>query len=145
MAYSCQSVAVATLASDDIQMAAFDYGKNLGLAFQITDDILDFESSGDIAGKATGADLKLGLATAPVLYAAEEFPNLNKFIKRGFQERRDIEETLEAVEKSKGLERSKLLAQSYVTEALGSLRPLKESKHKAKLVNAALDLMNRNK
>lgn len=50
---------------------AFQYGRNIGLAFQLVDDLLDFVSSLADMGKPTAADLKLGLATAPVLFACE--------------------------------------------------------------------------
>lgn len=50
----------------------FQYGRNLGLAFQLVDDLLDFVSSAQAMGKPTAADLKLGLATAPVLFACEK-------------------------------------------------------------------------
>lgn len=51
---------------------AFEYGRNVGIAFQLVDDMLDFISSSDAMGKPTAADLKLGLATAPVLFACEK-------------------------------------------------------------------------
>lgn len=51
---------------------AFEYGRNVGIAFQLVDDLLDFVSSTDAMGKPTAADLKLGLATAPVLFACEK-------------------------------------------------------------------------
>lgn len=51
---------------------AFEYGRNVGIAFQLVDDLLDFISSSDAMGKPTAADLKLGLATAPVLFACEK-------------------------------------------------------------------------
>lgn len=51
---------------------AYQYGRNIGLAFQLVDDLLDFVSSSSAMGKPTAADLKLGLATAPVLFACEK-------------------------------------------------------------------------
>jgi len=50
-------------------------------------------------GKPTGADLKLGLATAPVLFAAHEFPRLNTLIMRRFSRDGDAEEALHLVRK----------------------------------------------
>ena len=58
-------------ADDRLVEVAFQYGRNVGLAFQLVDDLLDFVSSADTMGKPTAADLKLGLATAPVLFACE--------------------------------------------------------------------------
>lgn len=59
-------------ADDKVSEIAFQYGRNVGLAFQLVDDLLDFVSSSDAMGKPTAADLKLGLATAPVLFACEK-------------------------------------------------------------------------
>lgn len=59
-------------ADDRVTEIAFQYGRNIGLAFQLVDDMLDFVSSAETMGKPTAADLKLGLATAPVLFACEK-------------------------------------------------------------------------
>lgn len=65
---------MAVLSGADEQMVelSFQYGRNLGLAFQFVDDLLDFVSSSEAMGKPAAADLKLGLATAPVLFACEK-------------------------------------------------------------------------
>ncbi|KIJ22201.1 hypothetical protein PAXINDRAFT_31651, partial [Paxillus involutus ATCC 200175] len=65
---------------------AYAYGRNLGIAFQLVDDILDFSSSTALGKPGSGADLRLGLATGPVLYAAEEYPELEPLIARRFKE-----------------------------------------------------------
>lgn len=57
---------------DSMVELCYEYGKNIGLAFQLMDDLQDFVSSSSIRGKPTAADLKLGLATAPVLFACEQ-------------------------------------------------------------------------
>lgn len=59
-------------ADESLSELAFQYGRNVGLAFQLVDDLLDFVSSAEAMGKPTAADLKLGLATAPVLFAVEK-------------------------------------------------------------------------
>lgn len=59
-------------ADERITELSFQYGRALGLAFQLVDDLLDFVSSSATMGKPTAADLKLGLATAPVLFACEK-------------------------------------------------------------------------
>lgn len=57
---------------EELSEVAYQYGRNLGLAFQLVDDLLDFVSSTDTMGKPAATDLKLGLATAPVLFACEK-------------------------------------------------------------------------
>lgn len=75
-----------------IKDAAYSYGRNLGIAFQLVDDLLDFTGSDAGLGKPSqGADLKLGLATAPALYAWEEFPEMGQMIMRKFENVGDVE------------------------------------------------------
>lgn len=52
--------------------------------------MLDFIASSKELGKPAGADLRLGLATAPVLYAWEEYPELGPLIKRKFSQEGDV-------------------------------------------------------
>jgi hexaprenyl-diphosphate synthase len=51
---------------------AYEFGKNFGMAFQLIDDLLDVTSTDDDLGKPAIADLKLGLSTAPVLFASQQ-------------------------------------------------------------------------
>lgn len=67
-------------ADDKLVDVSFEYGRNIGLAFQLVDDLLDFVSSKDAMGKPTAADLKLGLATAPVLFACEKVYTINTIL-----------------------------------------------------------------
>jgi len=59
-------------ADDNLVELSFQYGRNVGLAFQLVDDLLDFVATQSSMGKPTAADLKQGLATAPVLFACEK-------------------------------------------------------------------------
>lgn len=65
-------VSILAGADEKITDISYQYGRNLGLGFQLVDDLLDFVSSAEAMGKPTAADLKLGLATAPVLFACEK-------------------------------------------------------------------------
>ena len=66
---------------------------------QLVDDLLDFTSCEAMMGKPTTADLRLGLATAPVLFAAQEYPDLNPLIMRRFRKPGDVELARKCVEK----------------------------------------------
>lgn len=60
--------------------SAYDFGRHLGMAFQLLDDVLDFVGQENKLGKpAGGSDLQLGLATGPVLFAAQQVRGLFKF------------------------------------------------------------------
>lgn len=70
--------------------AAYAYGRNLGLAFQLVDDMLDFSVSAKELGKPAGADLELGLATAPLLFAWRTRPELGVLVGRKFEGEGDV-------------------------------------------------------
>lgn len=72
--------------NEAVQSSAAEFGHNFGLAFQIVDDVLDYESSPLLLGKPVSNDLKQGLVTCPILFAAEQYPELNDLIKRQFSE-----------------------------------------------------------
>ena len=97
IAYTCKAVVYLSGASLELQENAFQYGRNLGIAFQIVDDLLDFVSNQTELGKPAATDLKLGLATAPVLFASEKYPELNEMIMRRFTQPGDVERAYEAV------------------------------------------------
>lgn len=86
---SCRAAAILGGATEEVANAAFVYGKHMGLAFQLIDDVLDYTQSAETIGKPAGQDLELGLATAPVFYAWEEFGELGLMIERGFAQQGD--------------------------------------------------------
>ncbi|KAJ3382400.1 coq1 putative hexaprenyl diphosphate synthase, partial [Entophlyctis sp. JEL0112] len=86
IANSCRASAILGGCDEVVADAAYRYGRSLGLAFQVVDDLLDFTVSADEMGKPVNADVKLGIATAPVLYAACEFPELDGAIERNFKQ-----------------------------------------------------------
>ena len=77
--------------------AAYNYGRSIGIAFQLIDDIHDYEASSEKLGKTATNDLKLGLATAPVLFATTKFPELEDMIARRFNKPGDVEKSFEFV------------------------------------------------
>lgn len=90
------------------QRLAFEYGKNLGIAFQLVDDVIDYTSTSEELGKPAMNDLRQGIATGPVLYAAEVYPELYDLIKRKFSEAGDIERAIEMVHSAKGIEKTQV-------------------------------------
>lgn len=88
---SCRAAALLGQCAPNVVDAAYAYGKNLGLAFQLVDDMLDYTISGSELGKPAGADLELGLATAPLLFAWRSRPELGKLVGRKFSEEGDVQ------------------------------------------------------
>ena len=103
--------------------------------FQSIDDMLDFTYSGKQMGKKTNVDLKLGISTAPVLFAWKEDPSLGDSIKRNFEAPGDIEKALELVQKKNdSTKKTYELAREYGGKTLENLREsLPESDSKSAL------------
>ncbi|CAO1422161.1 unnamed protein product [Diamesa serratosioi] len=145
IANSLKAVATISGADEPLVETAFQYGKNLGLAFQFVDDLLDFVSSSETMGKPAAADLKLGLATAPVLFACEKYPELNPMIMRRFKEPGDVEKAYELVHKSQGLEQTRFLARKHCLEAIKLANKLAESPYQKGLTEISDLVLNRMK
>ncbi|KAG9510540.1 Decaprenyl-diphosphate synthase subunit 1 [Fragariocoptes setiger] len=145
IAYTCKAVTLLSGADAKQQEAAYEYGRNLGIAFQLIDDLLDFESNQTELGKPTAADLKLGLATAPVLYASAQFEELEAMISRRFSEPGDVERSYELVMKSDGLEKTRELARRHAQDALDHISGLSDSDEKRELFALAEMTVNRRK
>ncbi|MBR8831137.1 MAG: Heptaprenyl diphosphate synthase component 2 [Chroococcopsis gigantea SAG 12.99] len=105
----------------------YHYGRELGLAFQIVDDILDFTSDTEVLGKPAGSDLISGNITAPALYAMAENPYLEVLIERGFSGEGDLEKALSIIKESQGIEKSRELALGYGKSAVTHLTCLPSS------------------
>ncbi|MFO5493663.1 MAG: solanesyl diphosphate synthase [Cuspidothrix sp.] len=113
----------------------YNYGRHLGLAFQIVDDILDFTSSTDTLGKPAGSDLKSGNLTAPVLYALEEKPYLEVLIEREFAQEGDLEQALALIDDSRGIQRARELADHHSKLATENISILAPSESRQALIN----------
>ncbi|KAL3921769.1 MAG: hypothetical protein SGILL_002570 [Bacillariaceae sp.] len=143
MANSCKSAALLAECPPDLVMASYKYGKHIGMAFQLVDDVLDFEGDVKSMGKPALADLRAGLSTAPVLFAAEEFPELEAMMDRKFKEDGDVETSRELVLQSQGIERTKELARVHAERAMEAVLPWKDSAHRDALINLAYKVVQR--
>ena len=118
MAHGCQAVARIGEASPEVQSLAYGYGKSLGLAFQVIDDVLDYTSSAATLGKPALNDVKSGLATAPLLFAMETHPELRAMAQRRFCRPDDAERAANLVRDSDGVPRARHLASELADEAV---------------------------
>ena len=128
IASGCKAAAI--ISSDDIntQNRFYNYGKHLGLAFQITDDILDITSTKKIMGKPAGSDLKNGNLTSPLLFALNESPKLNELIEREFSEQGDIENAIRLIKSTNGIEQAKDLAAEHAQASIQYLKNIKSNR-----------------
>jgi all-trans-nonaprenyl-diphosphate synthase len=119
-------------------MQMYDYGKNLGLSFQVVDDILDFTQSAEQLGKPAGSDLAKGNLTAPVIFALEQSPKLRDIIESEFCESGSIDEAIELVKSSGGIERAQELAKEKADLAIQNLRCLPQGSYQSALEEMVL-------
>ena len=121
---SAKAVALLGGHSSETSEIAERFGRHLGLAFQFRDDVLDYVGDSSLLGKPTLGDLREGIATAPVLFAAEKFPELHALIKRRFKEIGDVERAAKLVFESDGIEMASNLANEHRNLALDALEEL---------------------
>ncbi len=85
------------------------------------------------------------MATAPVLFARDQYPELETLIQRRFSESSDVESAFDLVIRSNGLEETRNLAANYASNAAKNLAKLKDSKAKRDLIDLAYQVVNRMK
>src|SRR5712691_10416037 len=103
-----------------------EIGKNLGMAFQLIDDLLDLTSTQDVLGKPVANDLKEGKMTLPVLFAIhngnrEDTQKVQRVLDERDFRSVDRAEILRLVERSDGLNRTRQLAEDYARRAIQML------------------------
>jgi len=143
IANSAKAAGVLSGVSSDAAHCLYHYGRHVGLAFQIVDDILDFTASTEVLGKPAGSDLVSGNLTAPVLYALEEKPYLEVLIEREFAQPDDLRQALGLVKESQGIERSRELAAYHAKAAVQNLSNLKPSESSQALIDLADYVLSR--
>jgi octaprenyl-diphosphate synthase len=127
----CELGALTVNASGEQRRALKDFGENLGLAFQIKDDLLDYEGNSGILGKPALADLEDKKITLPLLYALNETSDkerkkIFRMIKNG-TEGKDLKYILQFVKGHQGLEKAWQKADTIKEDAIRALAPLPDS------------------
>eukprot|EP00898_Chlorokybus_atmophyticus_P001032 jgi/Chlat1/192/Chrsp1S03258 len=110
VAAATKSAAIFSDVGPEVSHQMYEYGRHLGLAFQIVDDILDFTQSTEQLGKPAGSDLASGNLTAPALFAMQREPLLREIIESEFQEEGSLDEALRLIEKAGGIAEARALA-----------------------------------
>ncbi|XP_034718513.1 decaprenyl-diphosphate synthase subunit 1 isoform X1 [Etheostoma cragini] len=145
IANSCKAVSVLVNSDPEVHEIAYQYGRNVGIAFQLVDDVLDFTSGTNHLGKPSAADLKLGLATGPVLFACRQFPELHSMIMRRFSLKGDIEQAWQFVFQSDGVQQTEYLAKRYGQEAVRQISRLRPSAERDALISLTEMVLTRDK
>jgi geranylgeranyl pyrophosphate synthase len=121
------------------------YGHQLGMAFQIVDDILDFTGDQETVGKPVGSDLRQGIITLPVIRYQELYPD-NGAVQLVFEstiEEDRLDELIEDIRDSRAISAAKEEAEAFVERAIQALEELPEGQEREALRELALYVVSR--
>ncbi|GAB4377075.1 MAG: polyprenyl synthetase family protein [Calditrichia bacterium] len=145
----CEIAAITTDSGQEERQILKNFGENLGIAFQIKDDLLDYQSRPSILGKPIGNDLKGKKITLPLLYAFQdskpaEKKKILKTMKNGIN-RKAFDSIISFVQQYNGIERAQEKAVYYKDKAVDELHKLPETRARQVLEELANFVVNRKK
>ena len=133
----------------EVERALGEYGMNIGMAFQVADDLLDFTADEKTLGKPVLSDLKEGHVTLPIIYGLQAEPQalstVQSVIDRGSIDDHSRQKILELVHRNGCLDKVRDVAESYALSAQTCLEKVPESRHKDALMSLAYYVIERNR
>ena len=142
---SAEGGAMVATATPEHIAALRAYGDNVGMAFQVVDDILDFSGDEAELGKPVGSDLMQGTLTLPALLLMERHPDDNP-VKKPFADNHSEEHLAEAlvmIKTSAILDESRAVARDFRDRAVAALEPLPDTPDRAALIDIADYVLSR--
>ncbi|XP_010926643.1 solanesyl-diphosphate synthase 2, chloroplastic [Elaeis guineensis] len=133
IAASTKAAAIFSGVSSSLCEQMYEYGKNLGLSFQVVDDILDFTQSAEQLGKPAGSDLAKGNLTAPVIFALEKEPRIRDIINSEFSDDGSLDTAIHLVNECGGIKRAQDLAKEKGDLAIQNLQCLPQCEFRSSL------------
>ncbi len=127
---SCELGALVAGATEETVSGLCRYGYALGMAFQVTDDILDLTADEDTLGKAVAGDLRQGIITLPVLYALRLSPErdwLRHLVSRQEKTEDEIQRAIALLSECAAVDEAYRVADLYIRRALAELERLPEN------------------
>lgn len=142
IAISCQLGAMATDAPAQVCHALYRFGYNVGMLFQITDDLLDLCGTEKAIGKPPGSDLRQGNITLPVLYALQEDSLKDQLLSeieriKTSEGTANSADAVKLVRSSRGIKTAENMAEKYLAKALKALEILPNIPAKRNLADIA--------
>jgi octaprenyl-diphosphate synthase len=130
---ACARLGGMAAGTDETTEAALtDYSWNLGMAFQLVDDVLDFTSREAVLGKPVGNDLREGKVTLPLIYALEDATReerrlVETVLSDGNYDRVALRDILDLIQQHDGIERARARAQAFTEKARSIINTFPES------------------
>lgn len=145
---ACEIGAILGNCSRNKRTALKEFGYNLGIAFQLKDDVLDLTSYNDVLGKHVGTDLKEGKLTLPLIHALKnakesERAYLEKIITKGRITQRDFERVRGIIEKTGGIAYTMEATERYLETARQHLDSFPPSQYRKALLELADYMLKR--
>ena len=146
--FEMSALSAGMLGTNDLvlQDALRIYGYQLGMAFQMVDDILDFTGDQLVVGKPLGSDLLQGLVTLPAIFYAElhpEDPDVKTLLAGNWQDEASMQRLVNAIRSSKAIELAMHEASSHIENALDALLSFPISVEREALVDLARYVIDR--
>jgi geranylgeranyl pyrophosphate synthase len=125
-----------------------EYGHNLGMAFQVIDDVLDFVGQESELGKPVGSDLRQGTLTLPAIFFAQEHtadPRIRQLLEGGRQEEDVASQLIRAIQESPAIQRSYGVARDFAQKARDALDGFPDSEYHRAMIALADYVVERDK
>lgn len=139
---ACQIGAILAAATPEREKALADFGLNLGIAFQLVDDILDYSAEAETLGKGIGQDLNEGKATLPLIFilktaSPQEREHITQIIQNRNRQEGDLAYLWRLIQERGGLAYTIKIAENYVHRAKDLLSSFPSSPEKEALLSLA--------
>jgi len=139
---ACQIGGILGEVSPEREKALGDFGINLGIGFQLMDDILDYNSEEETLGKSIGKDLSEGKVTLPLIHTLRACPPADKervmgVITNQNRQEDDLRYVMEVVHRCAGIDYTVKRAEGYIDQARMCLSPFPPSQEKEALLAIA--------
>ena len=140
IATSCELGAITTTKRQDDRLATYTFGQNLGMAFQIKDDLFDLLGSESDTGKNGGGDVKQNMITLPLIFAKAnmsrlDYRQLKKLLKTKKKNRSTLNKISGIVEEAGGIDYAKKKLDDFSGLALQAIDSYPDSDFKKSLVD----------
>ena len=140
IATSCELGAITTTKREDDRLATYSFGQNLGMAFQIKDDLFDLLGSESDTGKNGGGDVKQNMITLPLIFAKAnmsrlDYRQLKKLLKTKKKNRSTLNKISGIVEEAGGIDYAKKKLDDFSELALQAINSYPDSDFKKSLVD----------
>jgi len=140
IATSCELGAITTTKREDDRLATYSFGQNLGMAFQIKDDLFDLLGSESDTGKNGGGDVKQNMITLPLIFAKAnmsrlDYRQLKKLLKTKKKNRSTLNKISGIVEEAGGIDYAKKKLDDFSELALQAIDSYPDSDFKKSLVD----------